>query len=753
MTRSNVYAGPAGFWLLRDGDTDVLSGTLPGPAPAAGQPLWLPTSRGDGAPPYREIPIAIQDRSFNPNGSLFYPDNRAFFEGVVVPDLQIPFIPLSDISPIWNPEAFFTTIVVNGRTWPYQNVEPVRYRLRLLNGNNSRFLNLSLFVVGGPLNGTELPFYQIGAEEGLLPKVVKIQAGGTAVLPGDGTEPALTPASDPSKALLMGNAERADVIVDFTGLPAGTVVRMLNTGPDSPFGGFPVDPADPATTGQVMEFVVVDLENADTSTPPANLVLKPRVNLVPTVTRKLSLNEMDSDQICAAIDPTTEAFLVPIVQVLGVLPPACDATSAPFDPREALLGTVSVNGSGNVTGGNPLLWMDAPTETPLVGDTEMWEIWNFTEDAHPIHLHLVAFQVVNREAFDPVTFVLSGLPRTPEPWESGEKDTVIAYPGEVTRIRAKFDIVGLYVWHCHIVEHEDNEMMRPYFVAPVWRMVGGNGQTPSAPSVAWSPVAGKFFMAVRGFDNRIYIGSFNLDSSFNNDWTPLPTGTTPDAPAIAWNPTDNKLHIVARGMDDKIYGSAVDATMGSFSGWTSLPVGSTPSAPAVAWNNTNQMLHIVVRGGDNKIYGATTDSLYGAFSGWTLLPNGSTSSTPAVVWNTTDNKLQIVVRGGDNKIHGATTDSLYGAFSGWTSLPVGSTPSAPAVAWNTTNQMLYIVVRGGDSAIYETKVDSAMGFFSGWTQVSTGTTPDAPAATIESLTDKFSILVRGSDNRVYNANL
>jgi cold shock CspA family protein len=211
-----------------------------------------------------------------------------------------------------------------------------------------------------------------------------------------------------------------------------------------------------------MEFVIVELENEDTSTPPESLQLKSRVDLVPTNTRKVSLNEAESSVICVAVD-AQGAFIVPIVQVAGT-PPACPANSAPFAPKEALLGTVTVDGLGNVTGGNPLLWMDAITETPLVGDTETWEIWNFTVDAHPIHLHLVAFQVVNREAFDPFTFALSGSPRAPEPWESGEKDTVIVYPGEVARIRAKFDIAGLYVWHCHIVEHEDNEMMRAYRV-------------------------------------------------------------------------------------------------------------------------------------------------------------------------------------------------------------------------------------------------------------------------------------------------
>jgi bilirubin oxidase len=104
----------------------------------------------------------------------------------------------------------------------------------------------------------------------------------------------------------------------------------------------------------------------------------------------------------------------------------------------------------------PLNWDDPITENPAVGATEVWELHNFTEDAHPIHIHEILFEVVNRQPF-------GGAARGPEPWEAGaRKDTVIAYPGEITRVKATFDRGGLFVWHCHIVEHEDHEMMRPY---------------------------------------------------------------------------------------------------------------------------------------------------------------------------------------------------------------------------------------------------------------------------------------------------
>ncbi|WP_437292507.1 multicopper oxidase domain-containing protein [Sorangium sp. So ce426] len=122
-----------------------------------------------------------------------------------------------------------------------------------------------------------------------------------------------------------------------------------------------------------------------------------------------------------------------------------------------------------------LTWEDDVTENPQVGDTEVWELHNLTGDAHPIHIHETLFEVVNRKALDIEASPggqlppLVGAARPPEPWETGYKDTVIAYPGEVTRIRARFATAGQYVWHCHILEHEDNEMMRPYRIGPVQR--------------------------------------------------------------------------------------------------------------------------------------------------------------------------------------------------------------------------------------------------------------------------------------------
>jgi bilirubin oxidase len=420
MTRLNVYAGPAGFYLLRGGPDDEVFGTLPGPPPGKNVDEDV-----------FEIPIVIQDRTFNVDGSLFYPDNRAFFEGLDPAQLDIPFIPDpveyddeyfgdSDVSPIWNPEFFGNTMVVNGRTWPFQEVQQRRYRFRFLNGCNSRFLILRLD------NG--MPFYQVGADGGFLPAPLMLSE------------------------LLLGPAERADVIVDFTGVDVGTEIVLINLAPDEPFGGGELgvdyEPADPATTGQVMQFRVVPATGPDKSTPPMALILPPRTPLPPADNvRQITLNEEESQTVFVSEDEDGNVVL--------------DVDGERFGPTSALLGTLNPDGTGN-----PLLWGSPITENPMSGDTEIWEIHNLTVDAHPIHVHLVQFEVVEREDAD-------GTVRGPEPWEQGTKDTVIAYPGEITRIKAMFNREGLFVWHCHILEHEDNEMMRPYRVGPQDESAGG----------------------------------------------------------------------------------------------------------------------------------------------------------------------------------------------------------------------------------------------------------------------------------------
>ena len=383
MTRLNIYAGLSGFYLLRGGSGDLPDGVLP-----------------NGS---REIPLMIQDRSFNTNGSLFFPATRSFFGDV--PEGG-PYIPTTDVSPIWNPEFFGNTMVVNGRTWPSLRVEARRYRFRLLNACNTRVLMLK--VVSNPLAPrpatAALPIWIVGADGGFLPAPVRVDRVTQAV------------------------AERYDVVIDFSGLREGTELYLINEGPDEPFGGgepgTDFAPADPGTTGQVLKFVVTARTSSDTSVPPSQLNLPSAARLgAASKTRQLSLNEISS-----------AFFDAPTVGMLGTV---MDDNGMPMPM--------------------PMPWMDPVTENPALGATEIWELHNFTEDAHPIHVHLVQFEVLDRRPMD-------GTARPALPWERGTKDTVIALPDEITRLKAKFDLRGRYVWHCHIIDHEDNEMMRPYQV-------------------------------------------------------------------------------------------------------------------------------------------------------------------------------------------------------------------------------------------------------------------------------------------------
>jgi len=405
ITRLNVYAGLAGYYILRD--------------PAVEAPLNLPC----GA---YEIPLAIQDKMFFDDGRLMYPvggDNP-------------------DIHPIWQPEFFGNVVMVNGKVWPFLNVEPRKYRFRMLNGSNARFYAMQMFD-----NATGMPgpgFWQIGSDGGYLDAPVLI---------ADPNDPA-------SGRLVMAPGERADVVVDFSGYAPGTVFTLKNNA-KSPFPNGAV--VDPQTTGQIMQFRVVPLTGPDNSSiacPGPGYVEK----LNPadaTRTRTLTLDEM----------------------------------MGPNGPTMAML--------------NNTMWDDPVTEIPEVGSTEIWRIVNTTGDAHPIHLHLVQFQLLSRQKYqvskymrqymmggpapDPTRFLV-GKPQPAPADEAGWKDTFKMYPGEVTTVIVRFapqrseqpvfafDATAEpgYVWHCHILEHEDNEMMRPYKL-----------QAPLVPQAALAPVTGE----------------------------------------------------------------------------------------------------------------------------------------------------------------------------------------------------------------------------------------------------------------------
>jgi spore coat protein A, manganese oxidase len=368
-TRLNVFAGLAAGYILRD---QYDTGSEP-------NPIGIP----GGA---YEIPLVIQDRQFNSDGTFLYPTSD--IEGVT-----------------WIGEYFGNVMLVNGKVWPFLNVEPRMYRFRILNGCNARILNLD---IGGP------NLWQIGAEGGMWDIPV------------------------PVKNLVMAPAERADVLVDFTKF-AGQTLVMKNHKPQSPVS----TPAPQLP--QVMQIRVgTTVTSPGPSSVPSTLLGGRAANVTGPIaaTRYITLNEIDVDE------PTW--FL-------------------------------NLNG---------LHFEDPTTELPTVGTIEDWVYINVTGDTHPMHVHLVQFQVMGRTPFDveayeeafegpngvtgghdPSTFA-TGPEEPPDPTERGFKDTVKANPGYFTRIRAKFDLpTGVtapqsYVHHCHIVEHEDNDMMRPFTVMP-----------------------------------------------------------------------------------------------------------------------------------------------------------------------------------------------------------------------------------------------------------------------------------------------
>jgi spore coat protein A, manganese oxidase len=452
ITRLNVYAGLAGGYIITD------DGTNP-PNPAI---LNDPT---------KIIPIVIQDRMFDTNGQLFFPN-------VGINPMDHPF---------WVPEFVGDTIVVNGKSWPFLNVGRNTYRFLFLNGSNARTYELDLFDRATGLPGP--PMWVTRTDGGYLDNPVKL-------------DPVL------KQKLVIMPGERYDVIIDFSaaGGYAGQVLELRNTARTPYPGGAPVSGG---TTGRIMRF------NVQAVTPKN----PPTIAYTPTATDTLRT--------------------APIERVTGVIPDK---------KRQLTLNEVMGMGGPLEILVNNTKWAAAISENPREGNVEVWEIINLTVDAHPIHTHLTQFQLINRQAFDakgytaayntsfpggtvggvtyqpgaympgygpPLAYntpnadgafggnpplqtgafnYLLGLPVAPLPQENGWKDTVIAYPGQVTRIAIRyapmdatvagenyypFDpnaLGGDYVWHCHIIDHEDNEMMRPTQVDPL-----GSSTNPGTP--------------------------------------------------------------------------------------------------------------------------------------------------------------------------------------------------------------------------------------------------------------------------------
>jgi FtsP/CotA-like multicopper oxidase with cupredoxin domain len=432
ITRLNVYAGMAGFFFVRD---NLDTGT-------ANNSLGLP------AFPY-ELAYAIQDRMFKEDGNLFYPSRPGdpyWADFITALGLSNGAVP----KPSALAEFFGDHMVVNGMIWPKANVEPRNYRMRLLNGCDSRFMVVRFRAV--PAGATDLanagapiPFYVIGSDQGL----------------GTPTQ---------TDTLVFEPGGRYDVVFDFSDPAlAGKRVIMENIGGDTPFGGDYPGPVVFGETNRVMAFdVVLPLDTAvpDNFNPASIGAYAGNANGV-TRTRKVALFEGTDEY--GRLQP-----------LLGTAEPATDYAGNAIN-----YPTADPNDPGQINGS--IAWHSPTTENPALDATEIWEIYNATPDAHPVHLHLVNFEVLERKTFVADVVPISVLQHNgtlgtgsrlanivvgntvPQPAgyvENAPKDMVTARPGEVTRIKATFDKAGRYVWHCHILSHEDHEMMRVLYVGP-----------------------------------------------------------------------------------------------------------------------------------------------------------------------------------------------------------------------------------------------------------------------------------------------
>ena len=429
ITRLNVYAGLAGFYFVRDEIDTGKAGNL------LGLPAW----------PYEKA-YAIQDRMFRDTGELFYSayPGEPFFEDFIHDEDGNNILEaFPDEFPGGGPTAlaefFGDHMLVNGVIWPKEDVEPRNYRLHLLNGTDSRFMVVRFRAV--PKGATDLsaagapiPFNVIGSDQGLAGAAMEMDT------------------------LVFEPGSRYDIVFDFRGLQGWRII-MENIAGDAPFGG---DFGDALTdedffpdhqTDRVMAFDVADISDVTDGFHPANIASYGGNNESVEVYRDVALFEGTDE----------------------------------FGRLQPLLGA-EVDGEFKA-----IPWHMATTENPGLNTTEVWNIHNFTGDAHPVHLHLVNFQILGRNSmtFDAdedvnpqqimqhngtfgmaprVSNIVEGAAVDLMPIdgyaENAPKDMVTALPDQVTKIKATFDKPGRYVWHCHILSHEDHEMMRVLHVGP-----------------------------------------------------------------------------------------------------------------------------------------------------------------------------------------------------------------------------------------------------------------------------------------------
>jgi FtsP/CotA-like multicopper oxidase with cupredoxin domain len=412
VTRFGVYAGLAGLWIIRD---------------RRERDLGLPEG-----PPF-EVPLLIQDRNFGLDGF-----GRLTGQLVHKTDPEVM-------------EAFPPFTIVNGKVWPLLEVQPATYRLRVLNGSNARTYRLVLLHDGEP---EPHRITQIGTDHGLL----------------------AAPASVPPDGLLLASAERADLLVDFSGLAPGSELTLVNTAA-APFDGAPFPAA-----------------NARNAADPGRMLPYPHVmrfRVIPgPVTRRTIPGELATDYQPPAPDALADAPRRTIALVEREL----DGEPNMLTMRELVTAADEYAGPVvTVTDGEQTTryraaaahFEDATTFFPVLGRYEVWQLINLTDDTHPIHVHLDPFQIISRRPIryqipehgieDLAITAAITLERDPDDElghtiddnERGLKDTVRVNPHEIAEIAVRFTTYsGRYMYHCHILEHEDRDMMRPFVTMP-----------------------------------------------------------------------------------------------------------------------------------------------------------------------------------------------------------------------------------------------------------------------------------------------
>ncbi len=443
FTRLNVFAGLVGTYLIEDQNRRdlIASGVLPDTLGAF------------------ETSLTIADKSFTADGQLYFPgalpdDPLPGNAGIVADVLPPNYKALGGAFPTAVPEYYGDFIMVNGSAWPHAHIGAGQYLYDMVNGSDSRFFTLKM-------DNPNVKVTIVGTDGGLLPKPI-------TVIDGDGVDEA-------GEQIILAPGDRLQLLFDFSALSAGERAHLLNVGAAyEPFKG--VDsygnlrpgydeegnevPVTAATTadaaGQIMEFRIIASAPVWHSTMTDDTVLNPNfVTIDPnsaSVTRKLGVFE------------TTDKF-GRIMPVIGTA-----------EERADFNGDIHVGALG---------WDQPVTELVELGATEIWEFYNTTADAHPIHMHLGEYQVLGRYmiAQDDVNgdgilidgynndlgdlidtrADLDGIQNL-RPEETGNQDTVWVGPGEALRVIMKFDRPGDYVWHCHILSHEDHDMMRPFKV-------------------------------------------------------------------------------------------------------------------------------------------------------------------------------------------------------------------------------------------------------------------------------------------------